>query len=447
MGEAFYRRGEYAEAMEYLKRALVYFGRPTLPTSQSKVRLGILSGIGIQTCHRMFPRWLVKKIGEPADLTAEEAARTYEIVMSIEALTAPVAFLGTALASLNYCERKGYGPGVALNYACLGFLGFLLSFTRLERFFLKRAVALSEEIGLPAALIPAHADSTIADFHEGRLHSAIDHASRARDVCRKAGYPNLLFWTIATIHAAVARVYLGDFDTALSLASELVQMGEDTNDPFFGSRWTWALNETLDRKGRLEDCIANLHKVMEVFESIQFPDGKVLAGYELSRSYLRLGEIDKSLTALTQSDLYRIKHDAKLYVHFVLLCYFRLYLAAAEGADGEERKEWLKKAKRARRKALHWAHLRRIILPEATRLQGVYDWFTGRQDLAQKHWQRSLDLAGEMGMRYELAMTRLEMGKRLNERTHLEQAEAIFAAIGAEWDLAETRRLLERVQA
>ena len=443
MGEAFYRRGEYTQAMEYLQRALVYFGRGRLAVSPGKVRLSILKEMGIQVCHRMFPRWLVKKIGGPADRTVEEVTRTYEIVMSIEAVTVHVAFLRTALTCLNYEERKGYGPGVSLVCASLGCLAFMLSFARLQRFFFTRAITLAEQIGEPTALIAAHADSTIVDFHEGRLRSVIEHGSRARDVCRKAGYPNLLFWALATNHAAIAHVHLADLDAALSLAGELVRMGEDTNDPFVRAWGFWPLIEVQDKKGRFEDCIANLQKSIEVCEAIQLHDGRVNSGYKLSRSYLRLGEIEKSLQALTQSDLYRIKHDSKLYPHFFSLGYFRLYLAASERAKGKEREEWLKKAKRPGRKALHWAQQRRFIFPEAERLQGVYDWLKGRQASAQKHWQRSLDVAGEMGMRYEVAMTHLEIGRRLDDRQHLKDAETIFAEIGADFDLGETRKFLE----
>lgn len=46
-------------------------------------------------------------------------------------------------------------------------------------------------------------------------------------------------------------------------------------------------------------------------------------------------------------------------------------------------------------------------------------------------------------MQYELAMTHLEMGKRLNDHEHLGRADAIFAEIGAEFDHAETQRMLE----
>jgi hypothetical protein len=48
-----------------------------------------------------------------------------------------------------------------------------------------------------------------------------------------------------------------------------------------------------------------------------------------------------------------------------------------------------------------------------------------------------------MGARYDLGMTHLELGRRLSDDEHLKQAEAIFAEIGAEFDLAETRRLLQ----
>jgi hypothetical protein len=40
-----------------------------------------------------------------------------------------------------------------------------------------------------------------------------------------------------------------------------------------------------------------------------------------------------------------------------------------------------------------------------------------------------------MEQRYDLGMAHLEIGQRLGVRDHLEQAQAIFAEVGAEWDL------------
>jgi hypothetical protein len=48
-------------------------------------------------------------------------------------------------------------------------------------------------------------------------------------------------------------------------------------------------------------------------------------------------------------------------------------------------------------------------------------------------------------MRYQEGLTHLEMGRRLSDHEHLKQAEAIFADIGAEFDLAKARTLLQRM--
>jgi len=45
-------------------------------------------------------------------------------------------------------------------------------------------------------------------------------------------------------------------------------------------------------------------------------------------------------------------------------------------------------------------------------------------------------------MRYDLAMTHLEAGKRLNDQDHFAQVEGIFTEIGAEYG-SETREFLE----
>jgi hypothetical protein len=49
-----------------------------------------------------------------------------------------------------------------------------------------------------------------------------------------------------------------------------------------------------------------------------------------------------------------------------------------------------------------------------------------------------------MSVKYDIGMVHLEMGKRLGNRVHLGKAEAIFAEIGAELDLAKVRELLQR---
>ena len=57
-------------------------------------------------------------------------------------------------------------------------------------------------------------------------------------------------------------------------------------------------------------------------------------------------------------------------------------------------------------------------------------------------WEQSLKIAHEQGQRYDEALTRSEMGSRLQDRGELEQAIKILSEIGAEWDLARAREAL-----
>ena len=76
------------------------------------------------------------------------------------------------------------------------------------------------------------------------------------------------------------------------------------------------------------------------------------------------------------------------------------------------------------------------------RLQGTFDWLSDKPAKARKWWHKSLAEAERRGLRYDVGMTHWELGYRLGERAHLEKAEALFAEIGAAWDLARVKAYL-----
>jgi len=115
---------------------------------------------------------------------------------------------------------------------------------------------------------------------------------------------------------------------------------------------------------------------------------------------------------------------------------------AAEHSDRHLKAELMAKARRAVRNVLRDSAVFLTGLPETLRLRGVCDWMGMKQEKAQKYWQHGISPAQDLGMHYQLELTQLKMGRRLDDREHLEQAESICADIGAEFDLAETRKLL-----
>jgi hypothetical protein len=84
----------------------------------------------------------------------------------------------------------------------------------------------------------------------------------------------------------------------------------------------------------------------------------------------------------------------------------------------------------------------RAFLPETMRLQGSFTWLQGHRTRAQQWWERSLQEAETMGLRYFAALTHLEMGQRLGDVEHLQKAEAIFAEVGALPYLEKVRALI-----
>ena len=116
---------------------------------------------------------------------------------------------------------------------------------------------------------------------------------------------------------------------------------------------------------------------------------------------------------------------------------------AAEHNDDTESEAWLKKARQACKVALKQGKVYPPGLPEALMLRGRYDWLRGKHKAAEKWWQHSLALAENMGVRYDLGRTLLEIGERLGERAYIERAEAIFTKCGAQWDLAKAQEALK----
>jgi hypothetical protein len=117
-------------------------------------------------------------------------------------------------------------------------------------------------------------------------------------------------------------------------------------------------------------------------------------------------------------------------------------LALWENAAARERANALRGAERAAHAA--WRHAERLDLTgraEAARYMGTLAWLQGKRAEADHWWARSVALAEQMGMRYELARTLYEQGVRLEERAPLARATAIFTDIGADWDLACVRAL------
>jgi hypothetical protein len=100
-----------------------------------------------------------------------------------------------------------------------------------------------------------------------------------------------------------------------------------------------------------------------------------------------------------------------------------LNLTRLEQAEDAEREGARREAKHSCRRLLKNSKLDKGGFVPGYRMQGTYDWLTGRPRKAENRWRKSLAVAEELGARYQ---------------------EVQFEAMGAACDLEETRRLLRR---
>jgi tetratricopeptide (TPR) repeat protein len=408
--------------------------------------LAILREIVQQIGHRLLPGLLLKQTRGPVDPAMKEECRTYEPIAWMAMFSDPERVLLATLRLLNVSERSGFPYGGAIGCASTGAILDFIGFSLLAEGYHHRAVASAEYAQDPRAGAVARMG---LGFHKrclGELQTAIEYFQQGAKISQETG--DLHSWGNTYRLLAVCLIEQGNLTQGLLYSRNVVRLGQEGADPQVECWGLSAQGAGLRLLGRLEEAITVLRETVELAETI--PDRATLlqAGGSLGRCYLCQGELERALSALKASQ--QIYVEQRRVAGLSTPLYNGLaeaYLMAVEQSDALEQSEsagWRKKAGRACQDALKRGKTNRPGLPEAMRLQGTYEWLRDKPAAAQRWWQRSLALAEKQGQPYELGTTHLEIGRRLGERAHLEQAEAILAEIGAEWDLARAREALEK---
>jgi tetratricopeptide (TPR) repeat protein len=277
----------------------------------------------------------------------------------------------------------------------------------------------------------------------GKLDRALEHSAQAAAAAEESG--NLPLWGFDIQLVGATLTYAGDLNHALERGRTLVQVGGDA-DALQLECWGEMLQGLARiRTGHLDKARAHLERTVNI--AMKVPDYYVgvLATGALGQCLARLGEFAQAQQVLENGAQLRAKYKGvgDAYTHLVH-GQAETYLLQAEQASPSEKEEWLQKANRACQAALKQVKAFRPGAPEAMLLRGRYEGLRGKPEAARQWWNKSLAEAERIGMRYEAGMTHLEIGQRQGERAHLEKAEAIFAEIGAELDLAKARELLRR---
>ena len=442
IGECHFRRGEYQKALEHLRRALALLGRP-FPTSENEIRWGIVGALVRQIGHRLMPAWILRQRDNRDPAVIEEEVEIYTFIGWIFALVSDhESFLLMALRALNASKRIDFPRGDALAASALAFALDFLSLFRLAGAFHGQAEGRIGEMEDAGAVGFVYQGLAYHNHLMGDEESTLDYARRSADAYRDAGDAHR--WALATLLVFYVHEHRGELDRALECARDIVRTGHEVAD-----RWALccggeALGVVLRHRGEIDKAIFQLERAAALAEEI--PDYMSLVEIvgELGKCHLRQGNWREAVEALSGCQEIAAQHGvAGDSLGRFLNAYAEALLAAVECSDGSVNSTWLQQAGSACRAALKQSKGYRPGRPAAMRLKGRFEWLRGRRSVARRWWDRSLALAEEMGHRYDMALTQLEIGRRTGDTEQLQQSEATLAEIDARWHLARARKVLK----
>ena len=441
LGEVLMRRGENEQALQHLRQALIYLGRP-LPDKSFQLYLAIGRELAVQVGHRLFPKLLIKPLQKMVDPALQETVLTVETMIYLTLYTNSEEIILPLLQRVNEAEREGYAYGMVASQT-LGIFFAYLSLRRLARLYAEESMACAEWLRDPRALGIALDGLRCHCVFQGNHDQAIAYAQQSAGWYRKAG--DLFEWGQVHNAIGVSLNYQGNMLQAIPYLEEEIRVAKEAGIPNLHTMALSTLGFAYLWLGQLDKAEAVLQECLEVSRANSFTFNIVSGGGELVVCYLRSGQPEKALALL--QELYPIyRKKPALWGGQIPLLWGRAeyYLSVAEQTNGPERARWLKIARQACAEALQNSHRFRPGLPESMRLRGVYDWLRGKPAAAQKWWRSGLALAEKQGQRYDAGMLHLEFGERLNDRLHLEQAETIFGEIGAKIGWERAKELLAK---
>jgi class 3 adenylate cyclase/tetratricopeptide (TPR) repeat protein len=441
MGEALHRQGDSARATEYLLRALLTLGS-AFPSTRASVRRSLLVEIVRQAGNRLLPWWPRRTKNETAIRIAQERCHIYYTLVWSNMLAEPSVMLLGALFCLNVGERAGLQWAASWGASWIALALQTLGSRRLFGVFIRHARSLAEEDGLDRQLAQAAWVSGMYElWTDGDLDAAGRSLRQAEEIYDRLG--DARQWATAAAVAVTVPALTGDWDFALQKSEEITRLGIETGDRIaeaWGRAWE---GELVYLMGDMEAGEAAMRRTLgDMADLGDLRVGANLAG-RLAACLLAQGRLEPAQTLLAEQ--LQLLHDNDVAGGLesgVFMAMAAASLMEAERSEGTVRAAAFGEAKRACRTALRQTRLDRTALVPAWRLQGTYEWVRGRSRRAQECWRKSLEHAARIRCRYEGALTMLEMGRRLGDREHLERAEAEFAAMGAQFWLAQTQDLL-----
>ncbi|HEX5807837.1 MAG TPA: AAA family ATPase [Anaerolineales bacterium] len=454
--EAYYGRGQLAEAREHLTLGLNLIGRP-LPGTALQTRAGLFRQGLKQFWHRLW--FAINPIPDETGSAAEinnddwDVLRAYELLIFIDTLANKIGptdyYLGLKILNMAESARRK-SPTLARAYAILG-LGFgvmPIPMHTLAQDYLRRARATLT--GLDHLYTQAFVLWREGQYalNNGKWEDGEKAYQQALEISDRLG--DRRNWAFALINQGRLAHFRGQFEQSIKRCADVYRNGRANNH---AEHQVWGLNGqavSLVHLGKTAQAAELLEEALTLFDLIAHSGtAEQSTQGTLAVTFLLKGELenarraaDKTARLLKQASV-RIAPSFDSYSNVAYV-----YLVLWEKSRTQRERSEMKPLARQACRALHkFARTYPIARSRALLWQGLYDWLNGKPRSAQKNWQKSLAAAQKLSMPYDEALAYREIGRHASgaERDlNLIRANELFERLGValDTDADNPRKLL-----
>jgi len=438
MAEALFRRGSFAAAAERMLMACALLNRP-YPTS----RLGLRLCIGWEALKQFM-----RPLQRPRQPSEEQiVSQDYGLILLrlpwIDFFLNQERFLYDVLLLVNWSQRSGFVPGIAVGVSTLGLILDLLQLPRIGRRYHQYAVMHASRSDIPMAVMTAR---FLSAHHLHHVAGDLAGALKGYDIAAQVGEDTKDISGLSIINFWIAWVYCvqGAIHKALQLCQSMVQRAEDAKDEFSVAYALCGTGHTLLYVGDAAQGIAHLQRAINLF-------AKAPAYYAMShcyalqgQHYMATGQLREARVALQTARTLTEQTGAKDYMigeTYTVLA--ELDLLEAQHMDRKLAERLLDDARRTLRIATAKACLSREHQMRLARATGTYWWLKGNAKRATGSWMKSIHVAQQMQMPVETARTYLEIARYSKSPEAIAQAETLLR----DTDAVAYRRQLDDIRA
>jgi class 3 adenylate cyclase/tetratricopeptide (TPR) repeat protein len=458
-GEACYAQGDQTRAQVHLERAVALLGFPVPGKGWRWLTASVIQLL-VQRLHRAFPSMFVSR-GAGRREVLLEAARSYETLTRIHYLNnSKIPCLHGALRSLNLAETAGLSPELARCYANSSVVFGLMGRHGAAEAHAHRAEEMARQVNQMACSADVLASTGMYWNSAGRWDRAHDSLSRAAELAKTIG--DIRCWDEVLVPIAMVPYYHGDFRSSAAIP---VQLFESARQRGILQVQCWALSwrlvsllpQGLNDPGvnaQVAEAVSGLEGLLN--RNLESPRKLVRAdrvlGYGvMAQAHWRRGEVHLALQAAEKGST--VSADCEPISHYVLQGYVGLlevYTGLWEAGRGQPEtvREMSGRAWPLCQALRKFAAMHLTGSPQAWLWYGRCSWLTGKTGRARRAWRRAVAAALRLGMPYDQALARYEMGRCAApgdpaRREHLSQARETFVRLGAAHDLPRTEEALK----